>query len=167
MRESWQVFLFFFVHFFCCFSFGQSAIFLIGGKTKQVEPVPILLRSGDVVIMSGESRLAYHGVPKIISPLKELVPLSLSAQTLLSSSTCVHCCESRQFTPGAKETSGEQTTPVAQKDRGGQDKEELAGKRTAQYCCCVENELATSWTDFMSYLSVSRINVNVRQVNPN
>ncbi|TRY63612.1 hypothetical protein TCAL_04022 [Tigriopus californicus] len=47
-------------------SLGQSAIFLVGGTTKDVEPVPILLQSGDVVIMSGEARRAFHGIPRIV-----------------------------------------------------------------------------------------------------
>jgi alkylated DNA repair protein alkB family protein 1 len=47
-------------------SLGRSAIFLIGGRSKDVKPVPILIRSGDVVIMSKESRYAYHGVPFIV-----------------------------------------------------------------------------------------------------
>jgi hypothetical protein len=43
-------------------SIGSAAIFLLGGTTRDVEPTPILLRSGDVVIMSGpECRRAYHG----------------------------------------------------------------------------------------------------------
>jgi alkylated DNA repair protein alkB family protein 1 len=51
-------------------SIGCSAIFLIGGREKNVEPTPILVRSGDIVVMSGESRYSYHGVPFILS--KEL-----------------------------------------------------------------------------------------------
>ncbi|XP_006458178.1 hypothetical protein AGABI2DRAFT_183265 [Agaricus bisporus var. bisporus H97] len=48
-------------------SLGNSAIFLIGGPTRDTEPTPILLRSGDVVIMSGPiCRRAYHGVPRIL-----------------------------------------------------------------------------------------------------
>ncbi|KAG6911483.1 hypothetical protein DXG01_014557 [Tephrocybe rancida] len=48
-------------------SLGNAAIFLIGGLTRDSTPVPILLRSGDVVIMSGpECRRAYHGVPRIL-----------------------------------------------------------------------------------------------------
>ncbi|KAG9123859.1 hypothetical protein FRC07_013721 [Ceratobasidium sp. 392] len=47
-------------------SLGNAAIFLIGGKSRDIEPVPILLRSGDVVIMSGPGcRRAYHGKPDI------------------------------------------------------------------------------------------------------
>ncbi|KAF8654179.1 hypothetical protein AX16_003708 [Volvariella volvacea WC 439] len=48
-------------------SLGNAAIFLIGGQTRDSEPVPILLRSGDVLIMSGPvCRRAYHGVPRIL-----------------------------------------------------------------------------------------------------
>lgn len=48
------------------FSFGQSAIFLLGGKTLEEKPTAILIRSGDIVVMTGESRLCYHGVPRIL-----------------------------------------------------------------------------------------------------
>ncbi|KAF9480110.1 hypothetical protein BDN70DRAFT_877998 [Pholiota conissans] len=48
-------------------SLGNAAVFLIGGSTRDSEPVSILLRSGDVVIMSGPGcRRAYHGVPRIL-----------------------------------------------------------------------------------------------------
>ncbi|KAF9500926.1 hypothetical protein BDN71DRAFT_1439823, partial [Pleurotus eryngii] len=48
-------------------SLGNAAVFLIGGLTRDTEPTPILLRSGDVVIMSGPAcRRAYHGVPRIL-----------------------------------------------------------------------------------------------------
>jgi alkylated DNA repair protein alkB family protein 1 len=46
---------------------GNAAIFLIGGLTRDVEPTAILLRSGDVVIMSGPAcRRAYHGLSELI-----------------------------------------------------------------------------------------------------
>ncbi|KAF6765151.1 hypothetical protein DFP72DRAFT_870249 [Ephemerocybe angulata] len=47
-------------------SLGNAAVFLIGGDTRDTQPVSILLRSGDVVIMSGACRRAYHGVPRIL-----------------------------------------------------------------------------------------------------
>lgn len=41
---------------------GCAAVFLIGGLTRDDPPTPILLRSGDVVVMSGPvCRRAYHG----------------------------------------------------------------------------------------------------------
>lgn len=55
---------------FC--SFGLSAIFLIGGRSLNDKPVAILVRSGDTIIMSGESRLCYHGVPKVFSSENDL-----------------------------------------------------------------------------------------------
>ncbi|CAH0386512.1 unnamed protein product [Bemisia tabaci] len=48
------------------FSFGQSAIFLIGGTSLEDTPTPMFIHSGDIVIMSGFSRLCYHGVPRIV-----------------------------------------------------------------------------------------------------
>ena len=47
-------------------SFGQTAIFLIGGLNQEDPTNGIFLRSGDVIVMSGNSRLRYHGVPKIL-----------------------------------------------------------------------------------------------------
>ena len=44
------------------FSLGNAAVFLIGGSTRDEEPIPILLRSGDAVVMAGpRCRRAYHG----------------------------------------------------------------------------------------------------------
>lgn len=48
-------------------SLGNAAVFLIGGLTRDIAPIPILLRSGDVVVMSGPAcRRAYHGIPRIL-----------------------------------------------------------------------------------------------------
>jgi alkylated DNA repair protein alkB family protein 1 len=46
-------------------SFGQSAIFLLGGTNKDDDAIPIQLNSGDIVVMSDESRFRYHAVPRI------------------------------------------------------------------------------------------------------
>lgn len=53
------------------FSFGQSAIFLIGGASLDDEPTPILLESGDIIVMSNKSRSYYHGIPKILHSEKK------------------------------------------------------------------------------------------------
>ncbi|KAH8235769.1 hypothetical protein KR032_007008 [Drosophila birchii] len=54
------------------FSFGQTAIFLIGGRSLEETPTALLLQSGDVLVMSGESRLCYHAVPRILKDHKTL-----------------------------------------------------------------------------------------------
>lgn len=41
---------------------------MLGGPSKADKPMSIFLRSGDICVMSGHCRLAYHGVPKILSP---------------------------------------------------------------------------------------------------
>lgn len=57
-------------------SFGMPAIFLIGGADKNVKPTAVKLRSGDALIMSGQSRLAYHGLPLVL-PHPESSKISL------------------------------------------------------------------------------------------
>lgn len=42
-------------------SIGNTAVFLIGGTSRDEEPVAMYLRSGDVVVMGGSCRLSYHG----------------------------------------------------------------------------------------------------------
>ena len=43
------------------FSLGNACIFLMGGSSLEEEPVPLMLHSGDVVIMHGSGRKAFHG----------------------------------------------------------------------------------------------------------
>lgn len=42
-------------------SLGCKAIFLLGGKSRNDEPLAMFLRSGDIVLMSGEARERFHG----------------------------------------------------------------------------------------------------------
>uniref|UniRef100_A0A6A7FZL9 DNA demethylase ALKBH1-like n=2 Tax=Hirondellea gigas TaxID=1518452 RepID=A0A6A7FZL9_9CRUS len=46
-------------------SFGQPCVFLIGGPNKCTTPTPLGLQSGDIVVMGGPARLAYHAVPLV------------------------------------------------------------------------------------------------------
>ncbi|GAA5866539.1 hypothetical protein JCM3774_004007 [Rhodotorula dairenensis] len=47
-------------------SLGHSSVFLIGGATRDVPPLAVLLRSGDGLIMSGAGRRAYHALPRVL-----------------------------------------------------------------------------------------------------
>lgn len=52
------------------FSFGNAGVFLIGGQSKSnCSPSPILLRSGDILLMTGSSRLCFHAIPRILLDL--------------------------------------------------------------------------------------------------
>ncbi|KAI7752754.1 hypothetical protein M8C21_026836 [Ambrosia artemisiifolia] len=51
-------------------SLGCKAIFLLGGKSRNDEPLAMFLRSGDIVLMSGEARERFHGVPRIFTDIE-------------------------------------------------------------------------------------------------
>ncbi len=47
-------------------SVGDAARFVVGGVTRKERTRPLILRSGDVIVMGGPSRLRYHGVTRIL-----------------------------------------------------------------------------------------------------
>jgi len=64
-------------------SLGRPAIFLIGGETRDTKPMALLLRSGDVVILSGPCRRAFHGVPRILEDQESPVFLTAGSDDWL------------------------------------------------------------------------------------
>ncbi|PYR88274.1 MAG: alpha-ketoglutarate-dependent dioxygenase AlkB [Acidobacteria bacterium] len=46
-------------------SLGDAARFVIGGLTRKEPTRPLILRSGDMLVMGGPSRLRFHGVTRI------------------------------------------------------------------------------------------------------
>jgi len=124
-------------------SFGQRAIFLIGGETKEIAPIPLILESGDVVVMSGKSRLSYHGVPKVT---KSITEPWLSSNSDISNDT--------------------DSDATATKKRKLDDDEvncccevcDMCSRFDATFEPCV-------WSDFLEkYISRCRVNLNIRQV---
>lgn len=55
-------------------SLGDAAIFRIGGTRRSDPTETITLRSGDVVVLAGAARLAFHGIDRVLSGTSELVP---------------------------------------------------------------------------------------------
>ena len=56
-------------------SLGDDGDFLIGGSTRAERAQVLVVRSGDILIMGGDSRMRFHGIRKIYpgtSPLPEL-----------------------------------------------------------------------------------------------
>lgn len=47
-------------------SLGDDAVFHIGGPRRTDAKARMTLRSGDVVILGGEARLAYHGIDRML-----------------------------------------------------------------------------------------------------
>lgn len=54
-------------------SLGDDAWFRIGGVTRKAPSERILLRSGDVVVLGGEARLAYHGIDRIMAGTSDVL----------------------------------------------------------------------------------------------
>ncbi|AWM27064.1 dioxygenase [Sinorhizobium fredii USDA 205] len=46
-------------------SLGDSCLFRVGGRTRGGQTMSFKLESGDVVVLGGEGRLAFHGVDRI------------------------------------------------------------------------------------------------------
>jgi alkylated DNA repair protein (DNA oxidative demethylase) len=58
-------------------SLGSTCVFRIGGAARRGPTRSVRLASGDVVVLGGASRLAFHGVDRILpgtSPLLDAVP---------------------------------------------------------------------------------------------
>jgi alkylated DNA repair protein (DNA oxidative demethylase) len=55
-------------------SLGDTAVFRIGGTTRGGRTASVRLASGDVCILGGEARLAFHGVDRIIPGSSSLIP---------------------------------------------------------------------------------------------
>lgn len=55
-------------------SLGDTAVFRIGGLTRSAPSERLLLRSGDVCLLAGDSRLAFHGVDRIDPGTSDILP---------------------------------------------------------------------------------------------
>ena len=55
-------------------SLGDAGLFRIGNRTRGGRTESVWLESGDVVVMGGEARLAYHGVDRIRFGSSSLLP---------------------------------------------------------------------------------------------
>lgn len=151
-------------------SFGQTAIFLLGGQTKEEKPSALFLKSGDVVVgitfnrtilylskhltkieichqfthfqcMSKASRLCYHAVPRVMK-------------------TDVNWLNS--LPPTDNETTANDDDEIQNmncKRRKLSDDEDRLDDNV--WSSIVDNKF---WRPFAVYLSGCRININVRQV---
>jgi alkylated DNA repair protein (DNA oxidative demethylase) len=54
-------------------SLGDTAVFRFGGLTRSDPTRQVRLASGDVCLLTGEARLAYHGVDRILAGSSRLI----------------------------------------------------------------------------------------------
>jgi alkylated DNA repair protein (DNA oxidative demethylase) len=55
-------------------SLGDDAVFHIGGLSRRDRKRRITLRSGDVAMLAGSARMAFHGIDRIIAGTSRLLP---------------------------------------------------------------------------------------------
>ncbi len=55
-------------------SLGDEAVFHVGGLKRGDPKERLRLVSGDVVVLGGAARLAYHGIDKVVAGSSELIP---------------------------------------------------------------------------------------------
>ena len=54
-------------------SLGDSAVFRVGGTTRKAPTAKYELKSGDVFVLGGADRLAYHGIDRILPGTSDLL----------------------------------------------------------------------------------------------
>jgi alkylated DNA repair protein (DNA oxidative demethylase) len=54
-------------------SLGDDAVFHVGGRERSDAKRRLLLKSGDVVVLGGEARLAYHGIDRVLPGTSSLL----------------------------------------------------------------------------------------------
>ena len=109
------------------------------------------MKSGDVIAMTGDSRLAYHAVPCIVKDRNDDEP--------------PHCLEWEEHANGdnmplIKQPKKEcdkavDSCPICRKYYNPSMTREILGSFSKN---------AEEWSPFASYLATTRININVRQV---
>ncbi len=55
-------------------SLGDTAVFRIGGAARKDATRSVRLASGDVCVLAGDARLAFHGVDRVLGGSSRLVP---------------------------------------------------------------------------------------------
>lgn len=55
-------------------SLGDTGIFRVGGKSRKDPTQTFELKSGDVVVLGGKDRLAYHGIDRVLPGTSVLLP---------------------------------------------------------------------------------------------
>lgn len=115
------------------------------------KPVAMFIHSGDIVIMSGVSRLCYHGIPRILSTDKTPWNVVDSRAECMQRNCCDYPVMNDTEYYGSERRLRKETNSTFF----------LSYFSSEIINSCEENYF---WEPFGNYLRTSRINMNVRQV---
>ena len=155
------------------YSFGQKAIFLLGSQTLSTTPVAMYVENGDVCMMSANSRLAYHAVPRILyqkNCCSNLIDrLDCECGEFVSNFShpcCEHC---RMDNAQAFENSSSNGSVIEGQCIEMDDSDTVTTESNVIHgipksSCSNPDDIKSLWMSFHKYLQGGRINMNVRQV---
>lgn len=126
-------------------------MFLLGGLSVDEKPAAMFIHSGDIVIMSGVSRLCYHGIPRILST--DRMPWNVADSK-------AECIQRNCFDYSVMDDTEDYGSATRLR------KETNSTFFPSYFSSEIINSCAENyfWEPFGNYLRTSRINMNVRQV---
>ena len=144
-------------------SFGQSAIFLVGGTSREDEAIGMYLRSGDIAIMMGPSRLAFHAVPRVLRCEQPYFSNCFKHESLEDKFTR----DSGPISEISRKTDDVTDIKSFSKSRDASvlSKENLQDLETRMQATLKFLSEDNNWEAFEKYLANNRLNMNIRQVN--
>lgn len=141
-------------------SIGPPACFLLGGLNKDEDPTAIILRSGDVLVLGGESRLRFHGVPKVWAE-QEGAPSYLHPSSVLLDS--IHHSNCPLFLQDNHIRPNKYTQKFNLDSSKSTVAADMCDEVTTLACSCGAVSVIEV-TRALKFLSSTRINMNLRQV---
>lgn len=171
-------------------------VILLGGLTKDDPAISVLLRSGDTVLLSNQSRLCYHGVSRIFDcPYTSNYRRESGRKRGKCSASCLPiCCENKSIehhpiTSTSSEIESyhnmddflwknEVSSEIIHESLEGihcsmrrnsshNNSHDALNKDNQSCPCCGKSVLSKEEErKVLNYLRFSRINLNVRQVYP-
>ncbi|WAR19630.1 ALKB1-like protein [Mya arenaria] len=153
------------------------------GHTDETEPIPVFLNSGDICLMTGNARLSYHAVPRILPGNREHlhacfhgdggIDVTDDQNVAIHDIDTEHDLDETENDPYS-DSVHEKPPVINVIDSMKINQEEntiLTPTQSGNRCSVTElGDLmktvidGTDWTPFQDYLNVSRVNLNVRQV---
>ena len=148
---------------------------MVGGTTREEEPLAVYLRSGDIAIMTGPRRLAYHAIPRVMSCDRQHVRDCFRLERPRGAEAA-HAgdrdCTSDEDRKQSADIEWNDECLCTESDTHSTNKlrhdNTCTNQRIKQLNKVIESTITKLtddvWEPFAKYLDANRINMNIRQV---